>query len=131
MWSCVQVFLLTTGSGAVGLTLTAANVLYMLEPSHSLSDEAQALNRAHRIGQTRPVRCVIFFVRKTVEERMLAARKRAHAFLDPFDSPEALSVTANSGSQSEKNSTFSIHQLMVLFGLSDSDIGIAPHVHSS
>ena len=45
------VFLLTMGAGAVGLTLTAANVVYLLEPSHSLADEAQAFNRAHRIGQ--------------------------------------------------------------------------------
>lgn len=53
-----------------------ANVLYMVDPCFSLADEAQALNRAHRIGQTRKVRCVIFFVRGTVEERMLALRKQ-------------------------------------------------------
>lgn len=102
------------GAGAVGLTLTAANVLYLMEPSHSLADEAQALNRAHRIGQTRPVRCVIFFARGTVEERMLALRKSSDAFVE---SAEALSVTRAGGSEAERAAHFSLSQLMVMFGL--------------
>lgn len=44
----LQVFLLSIGSAAAGLTLTAANVVYMLDPCPSAADEAQALNRAHR-----------------------------------------------------------------------------------
>lgn len=35
----------------LGLTLTAASTVYMLDPVWSAADEAQALNRAHRIGQ--------------------------------------------------------------------------------
>ncbi|CAN0155036.1 unnamed protein product, partial [Phaeothamnion confervicola] len=70
----VRAILLTTGAAAAGLTLTAAHVLYMLDPSPSAADEAQSLARAHRIGQTQAVRCVIFYMRNSVEERLLALR---------------------------------------------------------
>jgi E3 ubiquitin-protein ligase SHPRH len=66
------------GAGSAGLTLTAANTVYMLEPSHSLADEAQALSRAHRIGQTRPVRCVIFYTPNTIQERQLGEGARPY-----------------------------------------------------
>ncbi|CAN0434826.1 unnamed protein product, partial [Discosporangium mesarthrocarpum] len=57
-----------------GLTLTAAHTVYMLDPVWSPADEAQALNRVHRIGQTHTVRCVVFYMRDSVEERLLALR---------------------------------------------------------
>ena len=60
--SC-RLILLSTGSASAGLTLTSANVLYMMEPCYSVLDEAQALNRCHRIGQTRRVRCVVFYAK--------------------------------------------------------------------
>ncbi|CAN0468794.1 unnamed protein product, partial [Hapterophycus canaliculatus] len=59
---------------AAGLTLTAASTVYMLDPVWSAADEAQALNRAHRIGQTHTVRCVVFYMKDSVEERLLALR---------------------------------------------------------
>ncbi|CAM9773562.1 unnamed protein product [Ectocarpus sp. 12 AP-2014] len=46
----------------------------MLDPVWSAADEAQALNRAHRIGQTHTVRCVVFYMKDSVEERLLALR---------------------------------------------------------
>ena len=46
----IKVILVTTGLGSAGLTLTAASTLYMLEPCHSMGDEAQAMSRVHRIG---------------------------------------------------------------------------------
>jgi E3 ubiquitin-protein ligase SHPRH len=60
--------------------LTHADLVILLEPFLSPGDEAQAANRAHRIGQTRPVRCVTYFVRGTVEERLLAFRARQREF---------------------------------------------------
>ena len=70
-----NVCLLTTGTAATGLTLTVSRVCYMLEPVHNAAEEAQALNRVHRIGQAKSVRCVIFYVENSVEERLLALRK--------------------------------------------------------
>lgn len=71
-----NVCLLSTGTAAVGLTLTVASVCYMLEPLASASEEAQALNRVHRIGQTRAVRSVVFYAAGTCEERLLALRQQ-------------------------------------------------------
>ena len=148
----LQVFLLSIGSAAAGLTLTAANVVYMLDPCPSAADEAQALNRAHRyvcclrvgtsysdcdegvpfrqrfvwcwgvllvcfrvlllvqykstlslthvrarddvpcrIGQTKPVHCVLLYTRGTIEERMVALRIQ-QGDLKSLDSADALSV---------------------------------------
>ncbi len=69
-----NICLLTSGSSAAGLTLTAAKVCYILEPTHNAAEEAQALNRVHRIGQLQSVRCVIFYAKATCEERILALR---------------------------------------------------------
>ncbi|KAJ1430447.1 P-loop containing nucleoside triphosphate hydrolase protein, partial [Ochromonadaceae sp. CCMP2298] len=71
----LRCLLLTTSVSAAGLTLTAAHTLYMLEPTHSMTDEAQAVARVHRIGQDKPVRCVVFFLRRSCEERVLALRQ--------------------------------------------------------
>lgn len=72
--SC-NVCFLSTGSAATGLTLTVAHLCYMLEPTHNAAEEAQALNRVHRIGQTQAVRCVIFYANDSIEERVLALRQ--------------------------------------------------------
>ncbi|EEH58358.1 uncharacterized protein MICPUCDRAFT_9486, partial [Micromonas pusilla CCMP1545] len=76
----VKVLLLHAGTAAAGLTLTQADLVILLEPFLSPGDEAQAANRVHRIGQTRPVRCVTYYVSDTVEERLLAYRARQSEF---------------------------------------------------
>lgn len=53
VYMCVCAFL------CVGLTLTAASTVYMLDPVWSAADEAQALNRAHRIGQVISQSCPV------------------------------------------------------------------------
>lgn len=50
----VQVFVLLMKAAAVGLTLTCANRVILLEPGLNLADEAQAIGRVHRLGQERP-----------------------------------------------------------------------------
>lgn len=57
----VRCMLLNLKSGAKGLTLVEANHVFLLEPVFNAANEAQAINRVHRIGQTRPTkihRCV-------------------------------------------------------------------------
>ncbi len=49
------VFLLSMRSGAVGINLTAANHVFILEPAMNPALEDQAVGRAFRMGQTRPV----------------------------------------------------------------------------
>jgi len=69
-----RVVLLHAGAAAAGLTLVAAQHIFLLEPFDKPGQELQALNRCHRIGQTKPVSCTVYYAPRTVEERLLAFR---------------------------------------------------------
>ena len=77
-WS---VLLLSLRAGGTGLNLTAADHVFLLDPWWNPFAEDQAADRAHRIGQTRPVLVHRLVAVDTVEERILElqARKRAVA----------------------------------------------------
>ena len=62
------VFIVTYGTAAVGITLTAANKVYLMEPALDPATEAQAAGRIHRLGQTREVLIKRFCFRDTIEE---------------------------------------------------------------
>ncbi len=67
----VQAFLMTLGAGGVGLNLTAADYVFILDPWWNPAKEDQAVARAHRIGQARPVTALRFIARDTVEEKIM------------------------------------------------------------
>lgn len=69
----IPVFLLTTGSGGTGINLTAANKVIIFDQSDNPQDDIQAENRAHRLGQTRPVEIVRLISRDTIEELVYKA----------------------------------------------------------
>ncbi|MCB9528902.1 MAG: helicase [Myxococcales bacterium] len=73
------VFLVSLKAGGTGLNLVGADVVIHLDPWWNPQAEQQATDRAHRIGQTRPVMVYRVVARDTVEEKVLAlqARKRA------------------------------------------------------
>jgi superfamily II DNA or RNA helicase len=75
------VFLLSLKAGGTGLNLTAADYVFHTDPWWNPAVEDQATDRAHRIGQTRPVVSVKLIAQDTVEERIVAlqAAKRALA----------------------------------------------------
>lgn len=80
-------------AGGTGLNLTAADHVYLLDPWWNPAAEAQAADRAHRIGRERPVFIHRLITRDTVEERvlMLQDRKRAlGAFVDGADPTASL-----------------------------------------
>lgn len=66
----VRVFLLSTRSCAIGINLTAANRILILDTATNSSLENQAIGRAWRLGQTRPIKVVQLCVRDTVEEHL-------------------------------------------------------------
>jgi superfamily II DNA or RNA helicase len=72
------VFLLSLKAGGVGLNLTAAEYVFVLDPWWNPAVEAQAIDRAHRIGQTRAVFAYKLLARDTVEEKVaqLQSQKR-------------------------------------------------------
>ena len=79
------VFLISLKAGGTGLTLTAADYVFHCDPWWNPAVEDQATDRAHRIGQTRPVVSVKLVAEDTVEERILdlqqAKRELARAAL--------------------------------------------------
>ena len=77
----VNVLLVSLKAGGVGLNLTAAEYVFLLDPWWNPAAEAQAIDRAHRIGQTKPVFAYRLIARDTVEERIaeLQQKKRALA----------------------------------------------------
>ncbi len=71
-----RLFLVSLKAGGQGLNLTAADYIYILDPWWNPAVEAQAVDRAHRIGQTRPVFAYRLIARDTVEEKILALQDR-------------------------------------------------------
>ena len=61
--SPTTVFLLSMRSAAVGINLTAANHVFLMEPAFNPALEDQAVGRAHRMGQTRPVTVKKFYIK--------------------------------------------------------------------
>lgn len=70
----VNVLLITLQCGAVRLTLTEASRAYLMEPHWNPTVEEQALARIHRIGQTKEVTTVRFYIRDSFEEKIMAAQ---------------------------------------------------------
>ncbi len=77
----IPVFLLSLKAGGVGLNLTGADTVVHLDPWWNPAVEAQATDRAHRIGQTRVVTSYKLIAAGTVEERVLAMQAEKRALL--------------------------------------------------
>ncbi|KAL9003842.1 MAG: hypothetical protein Q9188_003303 [Gyalolechia gomerana] len=71
-----MVLLLSLRAGGVGLNLTAAKRVFMMDPWWSFAVEAQAIDRVHRMGQEGEVKVVRFVVRGSIEGRMLRIQER-------------------------------------------------------
>lgn len=87
-----QVLVLSLRAGGVGLNLTAASVVFHFDRWWTAAVEAQAEDRAHRMGQTRPVQVFAYMCGNTVEQRIAAiieAKQRLSDYLVD-DNPDAL-----------------------------------------
>ena len=76
------VMLISLKAGGTGLTLTAADHVFLVDPWWNPAVEDQAADRAHRIGQDRPVLIHRLVAENTVEERILALQERKRAIAD-------------------------------------------------
>lgn len=70
------VLLLSLRAGGVGLNLTAASQVFMMDPWWSWAVEAQAIDRVHRMGQDKEVTVTRFVCEETIEEKMLRIQDR-------------------------------------------------------
>lgn len=75
-------FLLSLKAGGTGLTLTAADTVILADPWWNPAAEAQAADRAHRIGQDKPVLIYRLVAAGTVEEKVIAMQARKKALAD-------------------------------------------------
>lgn len=76
------VFLISLKAGGFGLTLTEAEYVFVLDPWWNPAAESQAIDRAHRIGQTRSVFVYRLIAAGTVEEKVRALQHRKAALFD-------------------------------------------------
>ena len=72
----IKVFLISLKAGGVGLNLTKAEYVFLLDPWWNPAVEAQAIDRAHRIGQQNKVIIYKFITRDSVEEKIMALQNR-------------------------------------------------------
>jgi SNF2 family DNA or RNA helicase len=80
------VFLISLKAGGFGLNLTEADYCFLLDPWWNPATEAQAVDRTHRIGQTRNVMVYRLIAKDTIEEKVLAlAKRKAELFTGVMD----------------------------------------------
>jgi hypothetical protein len=84
----VKIFLISLKAGGVGLNLTKAEYVFLLDPWWNPAVEAQAIDRAHRIGQENKVMIYKFISHNTVEEKIMALQERKMALAGELISTE-------------------------------------------
>ncbi|NOS89914.1 MAG: DEAD/DEAH box helicase [Methylococcaceae bacterium] len=94
-----NVFLISLKAGGVGLNLTEADTVIIYDPWWNPAAESQAADRAHRIGQDKPVFVYKLITENTVEEKIIAMQDRKRALADSIykdnDKEQPLSLTAD------------------------------------
>ncbi|KAL7269867.1 hypothetical protein RUND412_007451 [Rhizina undulata] len=72
----IEVILVSLMAGGLGLNLTAASRVYVMEPQFNPAAEAQAIDRIHRLGQKKVVETVRFIMMESFEERIMEMQSR-------------------------------------------------------
>jgi superfamily II DNA or RNA helicase len=78
----IPLFLISLKAGGLGLNLTAAGYVYLLDPWWNPAVEAQAIDRSHRIGQTQQVFAYRLICRDTVEQKILELQQKKRDLAD-------------------------------------------------
>jgi len=89
----VQAILISLKAGGVALNLTAASHIYLMDLWWNPAAEYQAIDRAHRLGQHKPIRAVRFVVRNTVEERILRLQEKKRLVFEGTVGGDAASLS--------------------------------------
>lgn len=85
----IKAFLISLKAGGVGLNLTVADYVYIVDPWWNPAAEQQAIDRAHRIGQTRKVFAYKMICKDTVEEKILRLQERKKMLADDLIQEDA------------------------------------------
>ncbi len=87
-------FLISLKAGGTGLTLTEADYVFVLDPWWNPATEAQAIDRAHRIGQQRPVMVYRLVASDTIEDKVMALKERKSRLFAQVMSGEGIAEAA-------------------------------------
>ncbi len=79
-----KIFLISLKAGGVGLNLTAADYVFILDPWWNPASEMQALNRAHRIGQHKSVFVYRYITSNSIEEKIVRLQEKKSKLADIF-----------------------------------------------
>ncbi len=101
----VTAFLISMKAGGTGLNLTAADTVIVFDPWWNPSVENQAIDRAHRIGQTKSVNVYRLLTKGTIEEKIQALKRKKQGLFD--------AVVEESGGLMEKLTWEDIRELFV------------------
>ncbi|GGB15596.1 hypothetical protein GCM10011511_44260 [Puia dinghuensis] len=85
----MRVFLISLKAGGVGLTLTAADYVYLVDPWWNPAAEQQAIDRSHRIGQVKKVFAYRMICKDTVEEKILQLQEKKRSLAADLVADEA------------------------------------------
>lgn len=77
-----KVLLVSLKAGGEGLNLQRASFIYIMDPWWNPAAELQAIQRAHRIGQNRPVKAVRFVLENTIEMKIIELQEKKQAVFD-------------------------------------------------
>ena len=90
----VRVFLISLKAGGVGLNLTAADYVYIVDPWWNPAVEQQAIDRTHRIGQTKNIFAYRMICKDTIEDKILLLQEKKKALAKDIISDDASFVKA-------------------------------------
>jgi len=100
-----RIFLISLKAGGVGLNLTSANKVFLVDPWWNPASEDQAVDRIHRLGQTRNVEIVRLVARDTIEQRIIELQLQKRELIN----------AALAGKSREQIKEERLNELMVLF----------------
>jgi len=95
--------ILTTKVGGLGLTLTGADVVIFVEHAWNPMDDLQAMDRAHRIGQTRTVNVYRLILRDTIEEKIMGLQRFKERLAKSLIQEQGSSMSTTDASNLELN----------------------------
>jgi len=114
----VRIMLVSLKAGNAGLNLNMASQVIILDPFWNPYIEEQAIDRAHRLGQSRPVKVHRLLIEGTVEDRIIALQEKKRALIS-----EALDEKAG-----QSIARLGVQELAYLFGVTRNPNQIVPYV---
>jgi DNA repair protein RAD16 len=106
----VNLLLLSTRAGGVGLNLVTASHVFIMEPSWNPFQEEQAIGRCHRIGQKNPVHVVRFLIADTIEDKVVRLKRKKLAM-----AKDILGANSTASGSSDKVSGLGVDEIKAMF----------------